>query len=479
MIDIFENLYGETSGEKLSIEERKNQILDRCRGKKDEERNFAFSPPVNERIVTKNILAFEHYTSVHIDKLKNGLKKLNWNKNNECNWIKEQRSQANIGSWKNLGRISNPNEDTIWANVQSDYSIKLPDITTSVHATLYQTLPSVTTFAFNFVLDENSSKIYERLLRTGFETQCSPNKDKSIDIKNPTLRRKEKITDHIKTKRNKLKNWIKKFFPGAFCNDIYDGHIPMCETITFRQNTPFTNQNESTRVKNNSCYKKNKYLDFLGLSENHFAQWQDKDVPSVKFSEYLMNFNIPSYSILTFNCSDFYKDYIWDRSGTYQTSFAYEVKKRYLSILSYWSLKYLLAGYLRQISDLRHKLIPQGNHYYDPLGFINILKNITEMNKIEWDYIAIQNEIQRIKDEKNVVRLESDFTRKDMEANNSDFAQVLLDHLFNQNQKIKNQIKYMSDHIASRLNIILQVILLIFTFVLVGLTVYLSYLSMT
>lgn len=449
---------------------------------RDAESNKETTPPENEVIDLCCFWAVEFYTPSHMNALLTNIRRIGWDEEgfrglkDIREWADRSREHPKGGGWQNLGRIgSSGTNDMTGKHVHPD-ALPPPHVS-EISGRLFSISSSLACVIMMFRLQKDFGTGFDTALRTERETCYSKISPHTQAIHEPAMQK----MDHIRQIRNEIRSTVTKWFstnlPGLFSSGLLEGEMPTCEFVTLRMTDPFPSTDHPVPY----------FLRLLGL-DSGFDAWACVDLPGLKFRSPSWDRSVPQYhSILTIKEDDLDDERLKDAmnwSGreariVYVDNFAMD------GPLWLWALLRMLEGYAKRLGSIRESAMLR----LDPgQSSVKILSELAKHVSFSVDINVVTSDLQNFTQPKplhffhypSFVPIEGDYYPEGSKLENH------LCSLINERASwIQKMDQSLRDHgtqygtlLGARDNVRIQAKISNLTWVLVGLTVILGFLTL-
>ena len=246
---------------------------------RDPHHNAETTPPETESIDLNCLWAVELYTPDHMSNLIEGFHKLGWDPGDPDDltnrdpvaWIRGLNRYGMDRSWMNLGVLVSDTSDAYF--VGPTHRVRLPTGVSHATAGIHSITPSLIGVVICFVFEEAYSKVFDRLLRKQRRTYTIPTR-RGQRIQTPNNQKHDDVNRIRAEISQSAAAWFRDNLPGEFASGTLYGDTPTCELVTIRNAEPFPTAEERSPGTN-------RYLSVLGLQDD-FNVWRSVDAPKLK-----------------------------------------------------------------------------------------------------------------------------------------------------------------------------------------------------
>ena len=162
------------------------------------------------------------------------------------------------------------------------------------------------------------------------------------------------------------KNWFAEELPGLFSKGLVDGHLPTCEFITLKKMEPVPSKQCGSAARPS-------FLNILGLTYNSSA-WKCVAMPGLKFVPTGEDQDCLRYhttmAIRESDCAEVVQKYGNTEPRYARISY---VDNLVPSLLCFWSIRTVLEGYSRQMSEVVSSEMIWTVHSQKPVQALRLL----------------------------------------------------------------------------------------------------------
>lgn len=327
-----------------------DEDLSRNRKEWDAESNRETTPADDEVIDLCCIWAVEFYTPSHMDALLTNVRKIGWNEeglrrfHDILDWANRSREHPKGGGWQNLGTIrSSGTNDITMAQVHPD-ALPPPHVT-DISGRLFSVTSSLACVIMMFRLQDDFSSGFDTALRTNRRTYYSKVSSRSRAIHDPEDQKIDSIRHIREEMRGTISKWFSTNLPGLFSSGLLEGERPTCEFLTLRNAEPFPS----------TAHPAPNFLRTLGLYSSIDA-WACAALPGLKFSPSHQDRSVPPYHSIFSIKEDDLDD---DRLKAAMNWAGRQARIVYLENFAIdgpfwlWALSLMLEGYGKRLGTIR------------------------------------------------------------------------------------------------------------------------------
>jgi hypothetical protein len=234
----------------------------------DEKENLVSKVPLDEELRQSAIWGVELYGPKEMSSLYANLEKLGWAgsrfdmpDSDILEWLRQVRRYGYIGE-RNLGVVYRPQEK----GLGREYFAPIPITCEYLLVSFKQISPSLTAIHVHFVLNEESSKIYENILNTDRKTLYRRLKGRRGYSMPGVLNQKRELIETARLERAHIASrWFEQNLPGVFSGGSLVDELPTGELITMNNHVALKDPKEDKE-------EEPKWPDLLGV-DRWFDGW--------------------------------------------------------------------------------------------------------------------------------------------------------------------------------------------------------------
>ena len=303
-----------------------------------------------------------------------------------------QASQFSQG-WKPLGRVVP--RDARDPYLPRSLKANLPANVPYAYGDIYCFTPSLVAIAFEFVFDEEYSRIFDDALRQDRESYVTAI-PRGYRIHEPGTQRTSQVKNIRRDTTRLISDWLSTNIPGLCSAGLLEGDFPTCEFVTLRKAQPFPTkgENDGTLIW---------YLWDLGL-DHSYDSWESADMPGLRFQPSSSDRNVANYhAILSINEDSWIKQDCREENRSDRDSRIYRMHSKVFGILGVWAIGVLLQGYAQHFSKLRNSEFLRSTRNESA---IEALQRIGESVSYSLDIAAVTGELASLVRTKRPIGLE-------------------------------------------------------------------------
>lgn len=317
---------------------------------KDEEENAKTEPPSDELIDLRCIWAVEFYTPSQVTQLLHSFEALGWDKEDPIitrlsptDWIRRFRETPQSGGLFNLGPIHRRDDRRFF---HSGRTAQIPPHVDYALAAMYGLTSSITCIVICFILNDESSRLFDETLRRKYKTVLEPIATGGHRVLDPRWKKKAAIQAIRAEMRESAANWFRTQLPGLFTRNIIEDEFPTCEFVTLRKTQPFPKQDE----RDNEAKA---WLSLLDM-DNDWDAWVADAPPGLKFAWPLLRDEKNRFhAVIAAREDAFLNEDLRAYGGDNRNSYVLYVDSCVSRLLSCWALLCALSGFERRLNNLR------------------------------------------------------------------------------------------------------------------------------
>ena len=349
----------------------------------DPEGNARHTPPADEYVDLCSFWAIEIYTPAHTDELLRCLESLGWTEDesrNPAHWLKNRAVSQFSQAWMPLGPVIPRDipDPYITRSLRAD----LPPNVSYAYGDIFCFTPSLVAIAFEFVFDDEYSRILDDAMRQDRESYVTPIPS-GYRIHDPGNQRISHIKKIRKDTACLITDWFSENIPGLCSAGLLEGDFPTCEFVTLRKAQPFPTKGEH---EDNFQW----YLHDLGLSNSH-GSWESSQMPALRFDPGSSYRNFPSHhSMLAIHEASWVEQDSQDENGSSRESRLYRMHRRMSGMLGIWAIDVLLQGYAQHFRELRNSELLRSTNRKSA---VEALRGISDSLSYSVDIAAVTDEL--------------------------------------------------------------------------------------
>lgn len=315
----------------------------------DEKDNAETEPPSDEVIDVRCIWTVELCTPSQISELLRNFEKLGWNSDdpaipdhNPVHWIQSYRESARGSGRFNLGPLYRHGDLRFFHHGRE---APLPEGVDYALASMYSLTSSVTCIIVGFILDKTTGHRFDETLRRKRKTELEPLRGRGYSLQGPSHLKEADIRRIRADMRAMAAGWFRTHLPGVFAGGALAGEFPTCEFTTLRKTIP------CPRRENRDPHA-DRWLGLLNIDYDLDA-WEAEELPGLKFVwPPTRDRENRFHAVLTCR-EDTVPDETLRTYGGDRTSYTIYIDRYINGLLSRWSLLGLLSAYERHLNMIR------------------------------------------------------------------------------------------------------------------------------
>jgi hypothetical protein len=232
----------------------------------DAKENIISQVPLDEDLRQSAVWGVELYGPKEISALYEGLEKLGWAgsrfglPDSDClEWVRRARQYGHTGK-RNLSIVYRPKEK----GPGRDYFAPMPDVCNYLLVSINQITPSLTAVHVYFVLNDESTKLYESILNEDRKTYYQKVRGRKGYLIPGVLNQKRDLIEKARLERAHIASgWFSQHLPGLFSGGPLIDELPTGELILMNNHAALKGPKEDKQSDK-------KWPDVLGID-----QWLD------------------------------------------------------------------------------------------------------------------------------------------------------------------------------------------------------------